>query len=313
MPEIEKQETSMAQRLRNPFIIAAIALFCCALWGSATPAIKIGYKLMRPDSSVASTVLFAGLRFFFAGILTIIIFSVARKKFLVPRLENTPRILTVSLFQTVLQYIFFYMGLSLTSGVKGTVASGSSAFFAILIASLIFRQENLGFKKILACVLGFSGIIVINLKGLELTAEIGDLFVIISAIAYATSSVLMKRFSKHEDPVIISGYQFIVGGAVMIFGGLIFGGRVVVDDWKSVLMLTYLSLLSALAYSLWGMLLKYNPVSKVSVYNFMTPVFGVVLSWMLLTEESNVDPINLVISLMLVCAGIILLNYKKNK
>jgi drug/metabolite transporter (DMT)-like permease len=99
----------------------------------------------------------------------------------------------------------------------------------------------------------------------------------------------------------------------MIFGGLIFGGRVVVDDWKSVLMLTYLSLLSALAYSLWGMLLKYNPVSKVSIYNFMTPVFGVVLSWMLLTEESNVDPINLVISLLLVCAGIILLNYKKNK
>ena len=311
MLKIDENEGALAHYLRHPLVIAAIAIFCCALWGSATPCIKIGYQMMRPDDSVASTVLFAGLRFFFAGVLTVVIFSIARRKFLYPKLSNSARVLTVSLFQTVLQYIFFYMGLSLTSGVKGTIASGSGAFFAILIASLVFRQENLGWKKALACVLGFSGIVVINLDGLELTAELGDLFVIISAVAYATSTVLMKRFSKHEDPVVISGYQFIVGGAVMIAGGLIFGGKVVIDDFSSVLMLGYLALLSALAYSLWGILLKYNPVSKVSIYNFMTPVFGVLLSWLMLTESSGVSVWNVLISLALVCAGILLLNYKK--
>ena len=308
----EEKESAFAPYLRNPFIIAAVAMFCCALWGSATPCIKIGYQLMRPDASVASTVLFAGLRFFFAGILTVVIFSIARRKLLYPKLRNTGRVLTVSLFQTVLQYIFFYMGLSLTSGVKGTIASGSGAFFAILMASLVFRQEKLGWKKALACVLGFSGIVVINLDGLELTAELGDLFVIISAIAYATSTVLMKRFSKYEDPVVISGYQFIVGGAVMIAGGLIFGGYVKIESVGAVLMLAYLALLSALAYSLWGILLKYNPVSKVSIYNFMTPVFGVLLSWLMLTEASKVSVTNVIISLLLVCAGIILLNYRKD-
>ena len=308
----EEKESAFAPYLHNPFIIAAVAMFCCALWGSATPCIKIGYQLMRPDASVASTVLFAGLRFFFAGILTVVIFSIARRKLLYPKLRNTGRVLTVSLFQTVLQYIFFYMGLSLTSGVKGTIASGSGAFFAILMASLVFRQEKLGWKKALACVLGFSGIVVINLDGLELTAELGDLFVIISAIAYATSTVLMKRFSKYEDPVVISGYQFIVGGAVMIAGGLIFGGYVKIESVGAVLMLAYLALLSALAYSLWGILLKYNPVSKVSIYNFMTPVFGVLLSWLMLTEASKVSVTNVIISLLLVCAGIILLNYRKD-
>lgn len=313
MLKIDENESTLSQYLRNPFVIAAIAIFCCALWGSATPCIKIGYQMMRPDASVASTVLFAGLRFFFAGVLTVLIFSVARRKFLYPKLSNTGRVLTVSLFQTVLQYIFFYMGLSFTSGVKGTIASGSGAFFAILIASLVFRQESLGWKKALACVLGFSGIVVINIKGLELNAEIGDLLVIISAIAYATSTVLMKRFSKYEDPVVISGYQFIVGGAVMIAGGLLFGGYVVINSIGAVLMLAYLALLSALAYSLWGILLKYNPVSKVSIYNFMTPVFGVLLSWLLLTEASKVSVFNVLISLALVCSGIILLNYKKER
>lgn len=311
MLKIDENESGLGGYLKNPLVVAAIAIFCCALWGSATPCIKIGYQLMRPDDSVASTVLFAGLRFFFAGILTVIIFSIARRKFIYPKAKNTGRVLLVGLFQTVLQYIFFYMGLSLTSGVKGTIASGSGAFFAILIASLIFRQEKLGLKKALACVLGFSGIVVINLSGLELTAELGDLFVIISAVAYATSTVLMKRFSKHEDPVAISGYQFIAGGAVMIIGGFAFGGRVIIDDAASVLMLGYLALLSALAYALWGILLKYNPVSKVSIYNFMTPVFGVLLSWLLLTESAKVSVINILISLALVCSGIVLLNYKK--
>lgn len=313
MPSLENKDGKLSRYLQNPFVIAAVALLCCALWGSATPCIKTGYELMRPDDSVASTILFAGLRFFLAGIFTVIIFSVARRKLLYPRLANTGKILTVSLFQTVLQYIFFYLGLSLTSGVKGTVASGSAAFFAILIAALVFRQEKLGWKKILACVLGFSGIVVVNLSGLKLTAEIGDLFVIISAIAYATSSVLMKRFSGSEDPVVISGYQFIAGGAVMIIGGLAFGGYVVIESVPAVLMLVYLALLSAVAYSLWGMLLKYNPVSRVSVYNFMTPVFGVILSWIMLTEDSKVDILNLILSLLLVCAGIFLLNYQKKK
>lgn len=307
----KQKESLFAPYLRKPLIIAAIAIFCCALWGSATPCIKIGYQLMRPESDVASTVLFAGLRFFLAGVLTIVIFSIARRRILYPRLSNSGRILTVSLFQTVLQYIFFYMGLSLTSGVKGTIASGSGAFFAILIASLVFRQEKLGIKKVIACVLGFSGIVIINIKGLKLNAEIGDLLVIISAIAYATSTVLMKRFSKYEDPVVISGYQFIVGGAVMILGGLAFGGYVTVDSWQAVLMLGYLALLSALAYSLWGILLKYNPVSRVSIYNFMTPVFGVLLSTLMLTESSNVDALNVVISLLLVSTGIFLLNFKR--
>ena len=302
MLKTDEKESRFAPYLRNPFVIAAIAIFCCALWGSATPCIKIGYQLMRPDPSVASTVLFAGLRFFLAGVLTVLIFSIARRKLLYPKLKNTGRVLTVSLFQTVLQYIFFYMGLSLTSGVKGTIASGSGAFFAILIASLVFRQESLGWKKALACVLGFSGIVVINLNGLELSAEAGDLLVIISAIAYATSTVLMKRFSKYEAPVVISGYQFIVGGAVMIVGGLAFGGYVTVDSVGAVLMLAYLALLSALAYSLWGILLKYNPVSRVSIYNFMTPVFGVLLSWLMLTEASRVSVLNVILSLVLVCA-----------
>lgn len=299
----------------NPIIMTLVALLCCALWGSATPAIKTGYKLLEV-SGVASIMLFAGMRFFLAGILTVVIFSVAERRVLIPKKENIPRILSVSAFQTVIQYIFFYLGLAYTSGVKGTVASGSGAFFSVLIASLIFKQEKLTVKKISACVIGFLGILIMNFDGLSLSGGALDLmgvgFVLLSTVSSSFSSVLTKRYSAYESPVVISGYQFMIGGLFMAIVGFIFGGRVYMGDFLGILDLVYLAFLSAIAYSLWGILLKYNPVSRVTVFNFMTPIFGVLLTLLFLPDEpSNVKPLSLVITLILISAGILMLNYRK--
>lgn len=305
--ETNNEKTSI---FKNPAVVVICALICCALWGSATPFIKTGYELLLPEKDVPSTILFAGIRFAMAGVITVLIYSVGRRKLLYPKTENISRVLLVALFQTVVQYVFFYVGLANTSGVKGTIASGTSAFFAVLVASLIFRQEKLSLKKVVACILGFAGIVVVNLDGLEFTMNFfGDAFVIFSAISLAFSSVLIKRFSNYEDPVVISGYQFIAGGVFMVLVGLIFGGKMTFGDMKGVLVLVYLAFLSAIAYALWGMLLKYNPVSKVSVFSFTTPVFGTILSEIMLTESSGVKPLNLIITLLLVSSGIFLLNF----
>jgi drug/metabolite transporter (DMT)-like permease len=297
--------------LSHPLFVTTVAIFCCLLWGSATPCIKLGYELVLPERNVPSTILFAGIRFFFAGILTVIIFSAARRKLLFPKPKSWGMVLTVSAFQTVLQYIFFYVGLANTSGVKGTILTGSSTFFAILVSSLIFRIEKLNVKKIVACVLGLAGIVIINLNGLDLHMNfLGDGFAIFSAISLAISSTLIKIFSSKEDPVTISGYQFIIGGAVMIVIGLAFGGKIYLGEPLGVVILIYLSFLSAIAYSLWGILLKHNPVSSVTVFSFTTPVFGVLLTMLMLREDSNVSAINLILALLLVCGGIFLLNFK---
>ncbi len=299
---------------KKGIVVTLSALLCCALWGSATPFIKIGYGLMLPTRNVPSTILFAGIRFFLAGLLTILFYSVARKRVLIPKKENMPKILTVSCFQTIIQYIFFYIGLANTTGVKGTIASGSNAFFCLLVASLIFRQEKLTIKKLVACIIGFTGVILINLNGLDFTMNFfGDGFVIFSSIAYGFSSALMKKYAKYEDPVIISGYQFAIGGLVMILLGICLGGVISIPSWSAWGVLLYLSFLSSIAYALWGILLKYNPVSKVSVFSFMIPVFGVFLSKLMLTENSNVPTINLLVTLVLISVGIFMLNYSKKK
>ena len=213
----------------SPWFIIIGAMLCCALWGSATPFIKMGYKVMfdggKPD--VSSTILFAGIRFAAAGFITIALYSIARKKILYPKKENFDKIAIIALFQTVIQYFFFYIGLANTSGAKGTIISGSSSFFAIFISCLMFKQEKLTVKKVVACIVGFAGIIAVNLNGLDFNMNLmGDGFVLFSSISLAFSSVLIKIFSKKEDPVVISGYQFMLGGAVMIIVGLIAGGKI---------------------------------------------------------------------------------------
>jgi drug/metabolite transporter (DMT)-like permease len=296
----------------HPLVITLCALLCCALWGSATPFIKIGYELIMPHRGVPSTLVFAGVRFFGAGVLTVLIYSIGRKRVLYPKKENLGRVGIVACFQTIIQYIFFYIGLANTSGVKGTILSGSSTFFAILVSCLVFRMEKLNLKKIVACLLGFTGIILVNINGLTFRMNLlGDTFVLFSAISLAISSVLMKRFSKHEDPVILSGYQFILGGAVMTAVGFIAGGHISFPSVKSVLVMLYLSLLSAVAYALWGMLLKFNPVSKVTIFSFSTPIMGVLLSTLLLKEESLVTWPILLLTLLFISGGIFLLNYER--
>lgn len=297
------------QILTNPIVVTVIAIFCCALWGSATPFIKIGYQLMLPAQDVASTILFAGVRFFLAGVMVILCYSLFRKKLLVPQKENLGRITIVSLFQTVIQYIFFYIGVANTTGVKATVISGSGTFSAILVACFIFHYEKLTIRKLLACVIGFAGIILVNWNGMEWSMNLfGDGFVLFATIAYGVSSSLMKRYSNLEDPVIISGYQFLFGGILMVILGILLGGSIYVNSTSSTLVLGYLAFLSAVAYSLWGVLLKYNPISKVAVFSFMIPVFGVLLSEFLLSESSGVTYARLLISVVLIAVGIILQN-----
>ena len=73
--EIQRKKQSI---FSNALVMTIVAMLCCALWGSASPAITTGYKLLRVEG-VASIMLFAGMRFFLAGILTVIIFSIAER------------------------------------------------------------------------------------------------------------------------------------------------------------------------------------------------------------------------------------------
>lgn len=309
--EVEMTEEKQGQIMQRTLVVWLGALVCCALWGSAFPCIKIGYRLFAIDAGdTASQILFAGCRFTLAGVLTILIGSILNRRILLPKRESGGKIFKLAMLQTVLQYFFFYVGLANTTGVKASIIEGMNVFVAVLTASLLFRQESLTIQKTIGCVIGFIGVVIVNLNGsMNLTFSLnGEGYIFLSTIAYAFSSVFLKRYSASEDPVVLSGYQFTLGGVIMALVGLVLGGSVKGSGLPAAAMLLYLALVSAVAYSLWGILLKYNPVSRVAVFGFMNPVFGVILSALLLGESAQASGMRSVAALILVCAGIYIVN-----
>lgn len=297
--------------MQKTIVVWLGALLCCALWGSAFPCIKIGYRMFAVSSGdVAAQILFAGCRFTLAGILTLLIGSGLSKYVLIPGKQSWGKVLWLCMLQTVIQYLFFYVGLANTTGVKASIIEGVNVFIAILVASLIFGQEKLTGSKIAGCVIGFAGVVLVNLtgSGLDLNLKFaGEGFIFLSTVAYAFSSVYLKRYSKTENPVVLSGWQFFIGGVIMMLCGFLAGGRLTTWTGSGVAMLVYMAMISAVAYSLWGILLKYNPVSRVAVFGFMNPVFGVILSAILLGESDSLGTMSAA-ALVLVCIGIYIVN-----
>ena len=304
---------SKKKLLQNKFIVCALAVFCCLLWGSAFPSIKAGYEMFRIGAQDSvSQILFAGIRFLLAGILTIIFGSILQKKVLFPKKESWKMVCTLSIFQTMLQYFFFYIGLAHASGVKSSIINGMTTFFAILLACLVRKQESLSFDKLLGCILGTAGVVIVSLSsgGVEAGFALnGEGFILIAAVSYAISSVLIKEYSVKENPVTLSGYQFLIGGTVMIVVGAVAGGRIHPASPVGIVLIIYMALISSVAYSIWGILLKYNPVSSVTVYGFSNPIFGAILSAIFLAEWDKLN-LRYVVALALVSLGIYVVNRK---
>ena len=107
------------------------ALLCTLLWGSAFPSVKTGYALFGIGDDAYSKLFFAGWRFMLAGVAVLAVSAVLNKKLIFPKRSLWKGILLLGFVQTTLQYVFFYIGLSHTTGVKGSVITAMSTFLAV--------------------------------------------------------------------------------------------------------------------------------------------------------------------------------------
>ena len=295
-------------------VLFITALICCILWGSASPAIKIAYQLFQigPEDT-ASRIMLAGARFLLAGAMTILFGSALARQWLRPKKASWKHIGILALVQTVGQYYFFFMSLANISGVRGSLINASGNFITILFAVYIFHFEKMTVKKIVGCVTGFVGIIVIMggwnalVSGGAMTLA-GEGAMLAADLFYGASGCLIKIYARDENPVTLSGYQFMLGGAILFVIGILMGGQLHFYTPSCWLNLFYLGLISAGAYTLWGVLLKHNPVSRVSILGFMNPVMGVLLSALFLGEGSEAFSLTGLIAMLLVSAGIIIVN-----
>lgn len=293
--------------------VVIIAALCCLLWGSAYPAVKTGYALFYiSNGDIPSELVFAGYRFSLAGLILLLIAQSCGKKVFRLTKKNIGELLLLGIIQTTLQYIFFYVGLSNTTGVKGSIMNSTVTFFSVILAHFIYKNDKMNAQKIIGCIAGFAGVLIANFNSslLDLSFKIqGEGFIIIAAFVFSVGAIYAKKLSRSIDVMVLTGYSLFSGGLILILLGVTSGGTVTEFTVFSSLLLIYLALLSSIAFSLWNLLLKYNKVSLVSVFNFLTPIFGVMLSAIFLGE--NIFEYKYFIALILVCSGIWLANKER--
>ena len=270
--------------------------------------VKTGMTLLAIQENTGGKFYFAAYRFFLAGLMIFGGVWAVGKPLTLTRRGDYGAMVLIGLLQTTLQYIFFYIGLSNTTAVKASIIIGAGSFFLALFSHLWFQDDPITWRKSVGLVIGFGGIVLVNLKGAGLDFDLsltGEGFILLTTLSSTLAIVVVKKVAARVYPPLMSAYQLVIGSVVLFFLGLMLEPpSVLVFDGRSLAVLFYLSFLSAAAFSLWYLLIQFNRLSSIAVYRFLIPVCAALLSVGLLEDEHLDWPA--MVALVLVCSGIVL-------
>lgn len=258
----------------------------------------------------ASKILFAGLRFASAGIILLIIAALTGKSFKVDTTWGWGYIVAFALLNTTLHYTFFYIGLSNSAGARAAILNSLGTFILVLLACMVFKSDKLTTKKLIGCLIGFAGILTLNIGGTEsgkFTLD-GDGMIIINTICTAMAGLLIRSVSRRVDIFVGTGYGLAIGGALLIIPGFAFGGSLPTITLSGILILASLIAISAACFAIYNKLISCNPVGKIAIFNSLIPIVGAITSCLCLGETFYWKYL---ISALLAATGIYIINRAK--
>ncbi len=303
-----------------PSICLLLSAVVCALWGSLYTCTKYGYTIYSIEKigdnyHLPSILLFTGLRFLICGAILVASVSVKEKRLRLPNKTSCLPILVIALLTVILHYSLTNIGLATTDGGKTSVLKQVGYLVVSCFAFLFCKEDKFTLGKLFGGILGFSSIIVMNLDGGGVHFTLGDILIILASFCSAGGNIVCKHAYRRESPVYIVAWSQLIGGIVLTATGLIFGGRLHTFGWSGFFLMTYICSASIIAYCLWNVLLKHNPLSLMSIYKFMEPLFGVIVSAVVTAVMYHQNSLGweYIPALLLLLLGIIIGNIKIKK
>ena len=307
-------------KFQDKKVVLFVALFCTFLWGSAVPTTILSYEVLDfAQGEVFNRIFFAGLRFFIASILVLIYLFIIQKKHEVHRFSRLqPKdwrlLVNIGIIRIAIAYYFYYIALANVSGVKGSVMVSSSTFITVLLGPLLIKEIKLNSGKVMALILGFTGIIVSNIsQGFDMDFSLtGEGYMLINGLVIALVEIFVKPKSEGVSAPIITWGQLLFGSIPLMLIGYLGLERSLPWNGLAIALLLYGAFISAIAFILWYELLKVNNPAEIAIYRLFIPIFGSILSAIFL--PGNRITLNLFLGMIFVVLGILVLNlYEKNK
>ena len=296
---------------QRPLWVSLFALTAAIAWGWAYPLIKLGFaEFGITRAMTGSKILFAGLRFALAGAILLVIAVATKRNFRMSKPADWGYMLVFALLNTTLHYSFFYIGLSNSDGARAAILPSSGVFILVLLACLFFRSDKLTVNKIAGCVIGFVGILILNVGkggGGQFTF-MGDGMIVLNALCSASASLMTRGLARRVDVFVGTGYSLFLGGLLLVVPSLFMHGTLPRITANGIIILGLLTAISALGFALYNQLINHNPVGKVAIYNSLIPVVGAVTSCLCLGEPFYMKYL---IAALLAMSGIYIINKGK--
>ena len=281
-------------------------------WGWAFPLIKVGFNAFGITTDMTgSKMLFAGIRFAAAGLIILSVARSSRRSFTTSKASDWWFILAFALMNTTLHYFFFYVGMSHSEGSRAAILNSLGTFLVVLLACACFKSDKLTPQKIVGCMVGFCGILALNIGGAESGqfTWLGDGMIILNALCGALSNLMTRGLSRRINVFVGTGYSLTIGGLLLIIPGLLWGGTLPHINALGIVCLLLLIAISAIGFALYNKLLSCNPVGRVAIFNSLIPIVGAVTSCLCLGETFHQK---YVLAGGLAALGIYLINKRKN-
>ena len=308
---MDKNNTTKVSIFQRRGWVALLALTAAVAWGWAYPLIKLGFdEFGITKEMTASKMLFAGVRFTLSGLIVLAIAKAKGVSLKVNRASGMAYILGYALLNTTIHYAFFYIGLSHSEGARAAILNSLGVFTLVLLACAFFKSDRLTTYKILGCVIGFVGILVLNVGG-ETGGGftfMGDGMIILNAMCSAFAGLMTRGLGRHANVFAATGYSLAFGGVMLLLPGLLMGGTLPFVTSAGIGILFLLICISTLGFTLYNKLLSCNPVGKVAIFNSLIPVVGAVTSCLCLGEPFYWK---YAVAALLAMTGIYIINAKK--
>ena len=257
-----------------------------------------------------SKMLFAGIRFFCSGLIILCVAGSKGKSFRLRKNSDWWYVLLFSLLNTTFHYAFFYFGLSHSEGSRAAILNSISVFMVVILACVFFKSDRMTIRKVIGCVMGFMGILALNLGGKESGhfTWLGDGMIILNATCSAFAALMTRGIDKRVDVFVGTGYSLSLGGLLLVIPGILAGGTLPHVTFVGFIILLLLIGISTLGFTLYNKLLTCNPIGKVAIYNSLIPVIGALTSCLCLHETFH---LKYIVAGALATCGIYIINKGK--
>lgn len=308
---MERSDVTRVSVFQRRGWVVLFALTAATAWGWAYPLIKLGFAEWGiTQDMTASKMLFAGVRFAISGLIVLGIALARGVKMRVNGCAGWRYLVGYALLNTTIHYAFFYIGLSHSEGARAAILNSLGVFLLVLLACLFFKSDRLTPSKIVGCVIGFAGIMILNVGsgGGSGFTFMGDGMIILNALCSAFAGLMTRGLGRHADVFVATGYSLAIGGVLLMVPGLALGGSLPQVTAAGVGILFLLVCISTLGFTLYNKLLSCNPVGKVAIFNSLIPVVGAVTSCLCLGETFYWK---YVVAALLAMTGIYIINSRK--